>query len=133
MSDIRVMLVDDARFVRLRMQKILKPYVSKFWELDNGFAAVNLYKALMQKGEKPHLVLMDISMHLMNGKDATKKILEIDPDASIIIVSAINRDDWIRECIGLGIKDYIVKPFSDTKLIESFHDALGLSVSSTNP
>ncbi len=119
------MIVDDASFVRIRIKRILKDRMSQVWEVENGAAAVNLYRLLKDKNYLPDLIFMDISMDLMNGVEASRRILEINPDAKIIVVSAEGTENRIRECIALGVSDFICKPFSDEKLTSSFQNALG--------
>ena len=65
---------------------------------------------------KPHIVLMDITMPDMNGIEATEKIMKIDPDAVIIMASAMGQMDMVVKAINAGAKDFIVKPMEKSKL-----------------
>ncbi len=80
----KVLVVDDASFMRMRMTKLLTENGYEVEEAENGAEAVAKYQ-----DSKPDLVLMDITMPVMDGIEAVKKIKEADADANIIMCSAI--------------------------------------------
>lgn len=116
----RVMLVDDLSFMRMVQKDILsgKGY-GIIGEASDGLEAVAMYESL-----KPDIVLMDITMPNMNGLDAVKRILVDDPQAKIIICSALGQQKIIVEAINSGIKDFIVKPFKAERLLSAIAKAL---------
>lgn len=108
----RVMLVDDAMFMRLTLRKIVESEgFEVVAEAANGEDAVKNYKA-----EKPDLVLMDITMPGMDGIEALRQIHEYDNHAEVIMVSALGQQNKIVEAIQYGAKNFIVKPFEERKI-----------------
>ncbi len=116
----RVLIVDDAAFMRMMIKNILtKNGFEVVGEASNGLEAVKLYQEL-----KPDLVTMDITMPEMDGIEALKKIKEIDPNAKVIMVSAMGQQQLVIEAIQAGARDFIVKPFQPDRLLEAVNKAL---------
>jgi two-component system chemotaxis response regulator CheY len=76
------------------------------FEAENGEEALVKYAEL-----KPDIVLMDILMPKLDGISATKRILQDDPNAKIIVISAVGKSGLEKECLLAGAKEFIVKPF----------------------
>lgn len=111
----RVLIVDDAAFMRMLLKDIItKAGYEVVGEAANGVEAVEKYKEL-----KPDVVTMDITMPEMDGITAIKKIREIDPNAKIIVCSAMGQQAMVIEAIQAGAKDFIVKPFQHSRVIEA--------------
>lgn len=111
----RVLIVDDAAFMRMLLKDIItKAGYEVVGEAANGVEAVEKFKEL-----KPDVVTMDITMPEMNGIDAIKKIREFAPDAKIIVCSAMGQQAMVVEAIQAGAKDFIVKPFQHSRVIEA--------------
>lgn len=111
----RVLIVDDAAFMRMLLKDIItKAGYEVAGEAANGVEAVEKYKEL-----KPDVVTMDITMPEMDGITAIKKIKEIDPNARIIVCSAMGQQAMVIEAIQAGAKDFIVKPFQHSRVIEA--------------
>ncbi len=111
----RVLIVDDAAFMRMLLKDIIiKGGYEVVGEASNGAEAVEKYKEL-----KPDIVTMDITMPDMNGIEATKKIMEIDPNANVIMCSAMGQQMMVVEAIQAGAKDFIVKPFQQGRVVEA--------------
>ena len=89
-------------------------------EASNGAKAIELYK-----NERPDLVTMDITMPDMDGIAAVKEIIKIDPNAKIIMCSALGQQSMVMEAIKSGAKDFIVKPFQPDRVIEALKKVLG--------
>ncbi|MBA7542773.1 Chemotaxis protein CheY [subsurface metagenome] len=116
----RVLLVDDLSFMRMVQKDILSGSgYDVVGEASDGLEAVEMYESL-----KPDIVLMDITMPNMNGLDAVNRILAADPQAKIIICSALGQQKLIVEAINSGLKDFIVKPFKAEKLLSAMARAL---------
>ena len=102
-----ILICDDAAFMRMMIKDILtKNGYNIAGEAENGAKAVEKYAEL-----KPDLVLMDITMPEMDGIEALKKIKETDPNAAVIMCSAMGQQAMVIESIQSGAKDFIVKPF----------------------
>ncbi len=114
------MVVDDAAFMRLMLKDILTQNgFSVVAEAANGVDAVDLYKKT-----KLNLVTMDITMPEMDGITAIKMIRDFDPDARIIVCSAMGQQAMVLEAIQSGAKDFIVKPFDADRVIDAVRKAL---------
>ncbi|MEG0371061.1 MAG: response regulator [Clostridium sp.] len=117
----KVLIVDDAAFMRMMLKDILtKNGYEVIGEAPNGLKAIELYKV-----DRPDVVTMDITMPEMDGIQALKEIKAIDPGATIIMCSAMGQQAMVMEAIKSGAKDFIVKPFQPDRVIESFKKVLG--------
>ena len=116
-----VMVVDDAAFMRMMIKDILsKNGYNIVGEAENGKKAVDTYAEC-----KPDLVLMDITMPEMDGIQALKAIRGNDPNASIIMCSAMGQQAMVIEAIQSGARDFIVKPFQADRVIEAVKKVVG--------
>jgi len=110
----KVLVVDDAMFMRSKASKLLSQEGYEVVEASNGAEAVEAYKA-----EKPDLVLMDITMPVMDGIEAVKNIKAYDSEAKVVMVTALGQRSMVLEAIRAGAKDFVVKPFQADKLLEA--------------
>jgi two-component system, chemotaxis family, chemotaxis protein CheY len=112
----RVMVVDDSIFIAKQIGQIL---TSEGFEVvttaGDGEEAVRKYQELKSKID---LVTMDITMPKMDGVTALEKIMEFDPTAKIVMISALGRQDLVKKSLLLGAKNYIVKPLDRKKVLE---------------
>lgn len=119
----RVMIVDDAVFMRQMLSKIL---VAEGFEIcveaSNAKEAVEKYKEF-----KPDLVTMDIVMPMMeelDGIGAVKEIIKFDPDAKVLIVSVMGQQSLVVEAIRAGAKGFVTKPIKPMRLVEAVKKVL---------
>ena len=111
----KVLIVDDAAFMRMMIKDILeKNGYDVVGEASNGLVAVDLYKK-----EKPDVVTMDITMPDMDGIEAVKQIRAFDPNAKIIMCSAMGQENIVVDAIKKGAKDFVVKPFQNERIIDA--------------
>jgi two-component system, chemotaxis family, chemotaxis protein CheY len=116
----KVLIVDDAKFMRMTLSNILKKANHEIvGEGENGKEAVELYRAL-----RPDVVTLDITMPIMNGLEAVKTIKQEDPNAKIIICSAMGQQKMVVEAIEAGALDFIVKPFDEPRVIDAVNRVL---------
>ncbi|CDD56791.1 response regulator [[Bacteroides] pectinophilus] len=116
-----ILICDDAAFMRMMIKDILtKNGYNIAGEAENGAKAVEKYNEL-----KPDLVLMDITMPEMDGIEALKKIKAGDPNAMVIMCSAMGQQAMVIESIQSGAKDFIVKPFQADRVIEAVKKVIG--------
>jgi len=109
----RVLIADDASFMRQMIREIIEPEGHEVvGEATNGIEAVDLYNEL-----SPELVTMDIVMPKRSGIDAVKSILEQHPTACIVMCSALGQETLVMEALQAGAKDFIVKPFKPDSVI----------------
>ena len=110
-----ILICDDAAFMRMMIKDILtKNGYTVAGEAENGLKAVEKYAEL-----KPDLVLMDITMPEMDGIQALKGIRAKDPNASVIMCSAMGQQAMVIESIQAGARDFIVKPFQADRVLEA--------------
>lgn len=115
----RVLIVDDAAFMRMMIKDILsKNGYEIAGEAENGVVAVEKYKEL-----KPDLVTMDITMPELDGIAAVKEIKTFDATARIIMCSAMGQQAMVIDAIQAGAKDFIVKPFQPERVLEAVSKA----------
>lgn len=116
-----ILITDDATFMRLMLKDILtKNGYNVIGEAQNGREAVDKYKEL-----KPDLVTLDITMPEMDGLTALKHLKEADPNAKVIMCSAMGQQAMVIEAIQNGAKDFIVKPFQPDRVVEAIKKIIG--------
>ncbi|MBB5356136.1 two-component system chemotaxis response regulator CheY [Anoxybacillus mongoliensis] len=116
----RILIVDDAKFMRMTLANILKKANHEvIGEAENGQEAIELYIQL-----KPDVVTLDITMPVMSGLEAVKEIKLHDPDAKIIMCSAMGQQKMVVEAIEAGALDFIVKPFDESRVMEAIQRVL---------
>lgn len=117
----KVLIVDDAAFMRSMIAQILQK--SGDFEVvgyaTTGAEALERYREL-----EPHLVTMDIIMPEMDGIEATRAIIQHDPDAVIVMCSALGQEALVIESLAAGARDFIVKPFTAEKVLQMVHNIL---------
>ncbi|MCK5218847.1 response regulator [bacterium] len=111
----KILIVDDASFMRMMLRNILSSHgYEVVGEAENGRQAVEIYQEV-----KPDIVLMDLIMPEVGGIEGVKKIVEIDKHAKIIICSAMGQQALVVEAMQAGARDFIVKPFQPSSVIEN--------------
>ncbi|MCR4610848.1 MAG: response regulator [Lachnospiraceae bacterium] len=116
-----ILICDDAAFMRMMIKDILtKNGYNVVGEAENGLKAIDAYQE-----HNPDLVLMDITMPEMDGIDALKGIREKDPNACVIMCSAMGQQAMVIEAIQSGAKDFIVKPFQAERVLEAVKKVIG--------
>ncbi|MCK4396782.1 response regulator [candidate division WOR-3 bacterium] len=117
---VHILIVDDAIFMRKMIGDILRKEGYEICgEAENGIEAINKYKEL-----HPDLVTMDIIMPDMSGIDAVEEIVNYDSNAKILMVSAMGQQSLVVEAIQKGAKDYIIKPFQPSRVLEAVERVL---------
>ena len=111
----RVLIVDDAAFMRVSIKNMLsKNGYEIAGEAENGKVALQRFQEL-----NPDVVTMDITMPEMDGLDSLKAILSVQPTAHVVMISALGQESMVREAVLSGAKGFIVKPFKEDVLISA--------------
>jgi len=119
-NQVSVLIVDDIPFVRKTLKQILINLGYRVvGEAESGEEAVKVYSET-----NPDLVTMDLVMPLMNGVDATRRILQINPSAKVVILSAMMQENMVSDAIIAGAKDYIMKPFQTDEVSRTLKSVL---------
>ena len=114
-----VLITDDTAFMRMTLKNVIQKngYIV-VGEAADGEEAVAKYLEL-----RPDLVTMDITMPKMDGITAIKEIMRHDPNARIIVCSAMGQKPMVIEALNAGAKDFLVKPFDADRVIEALRKA----------
>ena len=116
-----VLVCDDAIFMRTMITDILtQAGYDVIGEAETGAQAVEKYRQL-----KPDLVTMDIVMPDMGGIEAVREICKVNPEAKILMCSAMGQQALVVEAIQAGAKDFVVKPFQPSRVLEAVQRLLG--------
>ena len=117
----RILVVDDAALMRMMIKDILTQNgYTIVGEAENGLVAIERFLEL-----RPDLVTMDITMPELDGISAVREIRKIDPQAKIIICSAMGQQAMVIDAIQAGARDFVVKPFQPERVLEAIGKALG--------
>ena len=120
MAEPLILIADDAAFMRKMIRMTLaEAGLTNVEEAKNGYEAIALYKK-----EKPVLVLLDITMAGKSGLETLKELRQMDPEARVVMCSAIGQEQTVMAAIQAGALDYVVKPFQKDKLVETVQNLL---------
>ncbi len=123
----RILIVDDSAFMRFMLQKILTDAgFDVVGEGTDGSEGAELYKTL-----RPDVVTMDITMPILSGLEGLNRILRIDPEARVIMISAMGQKATVLKALQSGALGFIIKPFDKIKVIDTVRDVLAFSHKST--
>jgi two-component system chemotaxis response regulator CheY len=115
-----VLVCDDAVFMRTMLTDILQQAgFTVVGQAESGAKAVEKYKEL-----RPDLVTMDIVMPDMGGIDAVRAITSFDPGARVVMCSAMGQQALVVDAIQAGAKDFVVKPFQPSRVLEAVQRVL---------
>ncbi len=115
----RALIVDDAAFMRVTLRNVLEPAGYEVEEAENGEIAIEKY------GEfKPDVVTMDITLPEMDGIQAVRQIMKMNPNARVVMVSALGQETMVKDAILAGAKDFVVKPFQPDRVLEAVKKVL---------
>jgi two-component system chemotaxis response regulator CheY len=111
---VSVMIVDDSDAIRMVLKDIMT--IGKHnlvGELQNGAEALKEYIKL-----KPDVVLLDMAMPKKDGISVLREIIRYNPGANVIMISASDNQETVKECLNFGAKAYILKPFNFQEVLD---------------
>ncbi len=114
MTKTRLLVIDDAPYVLKALRDTLEAHGYEVHEAVNGEEALAMYREV-----NPDVVIMDILMPKLDGVSATKCIMEFDPNAKIIVLTAMGKRGLEKDCIEAGASDFIIKPFKTKDLLKT--------------
>lgn len=121
MKNLTFVVVDDAVFMRTLLKKMIEE-VEEFTVIGEG---CNGYDAIEKaKKYKPDIMTLDITMPDMDGIRAVKEVMKESPNTKIIMVSAMGQQSMVIEAIKLGAKDFVVKPFEKSRVIQAIRNVI---------
>jgi two-component system, chemotaxis family, chemotaxis protein CheY len=110
----KILIVDDAEFLRVRLTRMLGTDGYQVFQAENGVKAVSTYKEI-----RPDVVLMDITMPEMDGLTALKEIVGFDPKARVVMLTALGQESVVLEAVKAGARDFVVKPFEHERVMKA--------------
>jgi two-component system chemotaxis response regulator CheY len=117
---IRVLVTDDLPFMREAIRDVLESAgITVVGEAENGRDMMYRYADL-----EPDVVLLDITMPVMDGITALRKLIRYDPSARVVMCSALNEQELILRSIQLGARDFVVKPFEAQRIVSAVTKAM---------
>jgi len=114
-----VLVVDDTAFMRSVIREILSSEGFEVAEAENGKVALEIYENI-----RPDVVTLDIVMPEMDGIEVLKKLKEMDPNAKVIMCTALGEEQILKRAIKMGAKGYVIKPFQPNKVVEEVKKVL---------
>ena len=117
-----VLIVDDVEFVRKTLREIFTQAggYQVVGEAADGLEAITRYAEL-----RPDLVTMDMVMPEMSGIEATRRLVKMDKQAKVVMVSAMGQENLVMEAINAGARDYVMKPFSADSILKAVNRVFG--------
>ena len=116
----KILIADDSLFMRMTLKNNL-PEGYEVIEADSGAKALEQFES-----QKPDMVLLDIVMPEgeQEGVKVLRKIMQSDPQACVVMITAVGQEAIIDECKKAGARDYIVKPFDEKQVVETVQRCL---------
>ncbi len=109
-----ILIIDDSRTSRKVLKNLLEAEGHKIIaEAANGEEGISKFKEF-----SPDIVTMDITMPIMDGVEALKKIREIDENAKVVMVTAASQAYKMRAAIENGASEFLAKPFAPEQIAE---------------
>ena len=119
---VKVLIVDDAYFVRLKLRHIIEPYQAEILEAENGLEAIKLYQQ-----DKPDIVFLDVIMPELDGLSTLKRLKEIDNEVKVVMITSVGDQQTLLSALESGALHFLIKPFEEDKVIELLQNTLGTS------
>lgn len=121
MKNLTFVIVDDAIFMRTLLKKMIDEVESYtiVGEGSNGYEAIE-----QAKKYQPDVMTLDITMPDMDGIKAVKEVMSVSPQTKIIMVSAMGQQSMVIEAIKLGARDFVVKPFEKSRVLQAIRNVL---------
>jgi two-component system chemotaxis response regulator CheY len=113
------MVVDDSQFMRMRLTALLSQYSHEVIQAENGEEAVQTYRQI-----QPDAVLMDVTMPQKDGLTALAEIRQFDPQAKVIILTALDQQSLALQAVQAGAIDFLVKPYNPERIVKALQKVL---------
>lgn len=107
-----ILVVDDAAFIRSWCGRVLAEAGHQVLEAENGARAVDIYRQ-----RRPDAVILDVTMPIMDGLSALRRIRELDPDARVAMLTVQGEKEVVVAARRLGVRDFVLKPSTSPRLL----------------
>ncbi len=115
----KILVVDDAYFVRMKLKGVLSLLDVEVIEAENGEQAVQMFKE-----DNPDIIFMDVVMPIKDGITALKEIRNINKEVKVVMLTSEGDQSTLHVALEQGANHYIIKPFDDDKILELIHSLL---------
>lgn len=126
---VKILSVDDSKMIHTVIAKALKPFNAELFFASNGVEGLAIATR-----EKPNLIILDVTMPVMDGVEALTK-LKADPflkDIPVIMLTAEAGKENVVKIARLGIRDYIIKPFTEQVVVQRIGKVIDLQPKGSN-
>jgi two-component system chemotaxis response regulator CheY len=120
----RAIVVDDSSFQRTIVQNTIENWFDVIGTASDGKEAIEVFRE-----KRPDVITMDIMMPEMNGIESLRRIKDISPETTIVMVTSVSQDEKMREAAKAGADGYVTKPVDTERLRDEFDDVLDFPVS----
>jgi two-component system chemotaxis response regulator CheY len=120
----RAIVVDDSSFQRNIVTNTIENWFDVIGTATNGKEAIELFRE-----KRPDVITMDIMMPEMNGIESLRRIKDISPETTVVMVTSVSQDEKMREAAKAGADGYVTKPVDTEALQNEFDDVLDFPVS----
>jgi len=109
----KVMIVDDSLVIRRKIERstLFQEKAVEVKQADNGQTAIDLFKSF-----QPDFITMDLTMPKIDGVECVKQIIALDPQAQILVISALTDKDTALQAIRNGARGFLPKPFDEEQI-----------------
>jgi two-component system chemotaxis response regulator CheY len=120
----RAIVVDDSSFQRTIVTNTIDTWFDVIGTAADGKEAIEVFRE-----KRPEIVTMDIMMPEMNGIESLRRIKEISPETTVVMITSVSQDEKMREAARAGADGYVTKPVTTEELKDEFDDVLDFPVS----
>jgi Response regulator containing CheY-like receiver domain and AraC-type DNA-binding domain len=120
----RAIVVDDSSFQRNIVTNTIENWFDVIGTASNGKEAIEVFRE-----KRPDVITMDIMMPEMNGIESLRRIKDISPETTVVMVTSVSQDEKMREAAKAGADGYVTKPVDTEALRNEFDDVLDFPVS----
>jgi two-component system chemotaxis response regulator CheY len=114
MNSCKILIVDDSPQIRKSLREILeKNQYTVVGEAGSGTEAIKQFSLL-----SPDIIMLDIIMPQLGGIETLRMLRSLNKNVKVIMVSALDSLDRVKECMKAGANHYILKPFEENKIVE---------------
>jgi PAS domain S-box-containing protein len=117
----RILIIDDEQVIRTTASAILKQLGYETITAENGLEGLDLFR---QEADRTDLVILDMIMPIMNGRECFEKIRQIKPSQKVILASGFSKEDDLQSMKAMGLSGFIHKPFSVHELSTLLQEVL---------
>ncbi|MBF0101206.1 MAG: response regulator [Desulfobacterales bacterium] len=118
----KVLIIDDALFMRKLIRQALEPFGFEINEAENGLEGINKFNEF-----NPDVTTLDIVMPEMDGLEVLKRIRDQKPNSPVVMITAVDQRESMLKAMKLGVTDFIVKPFDEDRVISAVEKAIQIT------